>query len=321
MLLYIRLYTMSLIPTGRAFTGSGVKYLPEFIGGRAHLNRLVVEEGVNIKKSTTATHYSTVGPATYTPANIFGGYIGRDPAGAIRTDTLPTATVFFAALFDFVEVGMTFPFTVENKSNATDSSEILTVACGTDGSYIPTGTRTIEPGCRMDFELVIKTVTLAAGVYTGTYEVRTSPSVHPLLGSVVKYDSLTTVPKIVLGTTTTVVSNVGIETGYTAASASVATGPETLTFAQLRNGIIVHTGAGATLTLPAATLITTGLGNVAVGDTMYFSIIANDANAITVAVGAGNTAAGGAVTAILANTSARYALVNVSATAYNVYRL
>ncbi len=297
--------------------GYAVEYLPEVVGSRARFDRMMVENGLNVKK--TLVSYSTAGAVTYTPADIFAGLIQRDPAGAARTDVLPTAAVFFAALDGWVEVDTAFPFTVYNTSNATDSSEIITVSCGTNGVFAPTGTRTIAPGAKMDFELIILTCTLTAGVWSGTYEVRTTAGTHPLLGSVVTYDSLTTVPKIILGATTTAVSTAGIPTRYTLPTAYTSA-TQLLTFADLRGGIISNSDGINTMTFPTTALIAAGLGNVVAGDTLYFSIIANSADIITLTLGDSMTGVG-AVASIPISTSASFALRMTSASASVLYRV
>lgn len=90
-----------------------------------------------VRETVTTTTLTTAGALTYTAAQILGGLILRDPAGAARTDTLPTATLLIAAL-PRAKVGDWFEFTVRNTA---DAAETITVASGTGGT--DSGTMTI----------------------------------------------------------------------------------------------------------------------------------------------------------------------------------
>lgn len=56
---------------------------------------------------------TTAGAATYTAQQLLGGFILRDPAGAARSDSLPSAALLVAAL-PGVAVGTTFRVVVRN---------------------------------------------------------------------------------------------------------------------------------------------------------------------------------------------------------------
>mgnify|MGYP003501565048 CR=1 FL=1 len=87
----------------------------------------------------TVTTKTTAAAVTYTAAEVFGGYIRRDPAGGNRTDVLPTAADFVAYLKNvFGQMGgavfaypLAFEFVVQNDA---DASETITMSVGTGGS-------------------------------------------------------------------------------------------------------------------------------------------------------------------------------------------
>ena len=82
---------------------------------------------------------TTAAAVTYTPLEVFGGYIRRDPAGSNRTDVLPTAADFVAYLKNvFGQMGgavfafpLAFEFVVQNDA---DAAETITMSCGTGGT-------------------------------------------------------------------------------------------------------------------------------------------------------------------------------------------
>src|SRR5262245_33603853 len=79
----------------------------------------------------TVSSITTAGAVTYTPAQILGGIIVRDPNGAARTDTLPTAALLVAAVPQAF-VGLTIRCTI---TNAADAAETITIAAGTGGAF------------------------------------------------------------------------------------------------------------------------------------------------------------------------------------------
>lgn len=74
---------------------------------------------------------ATVGPATYTAAQILGGIIVRDTNGAARSDTLPTAALLVAAL-PGVRVGDVVRCQI---INGADAAEVLTILVGAGGAF------------------------------------------------------------------------------------------------------------------------------------------------------------------------------------------
>ena len=74
----------------------------------------------------TVTTKTTAGVVTYTAAELIGGMILRDPAGASRADVSPTAALIVAGIQGAV-VGSCFEFTIRNDA---DAAETITVTAG-----------------------------------------------------------------------------------------------------------------------------------------------------------------------------------------------
>lgn len=85
---------------------------------------------------TTVSTISTAGAATYTAAQLLGGLILRDCAGASRTDVSPTAAAIIAAMPQG-GIGNSFEFTVRNTS---DDAETITLSGGADVTVSGTAT-------------------------------------------------------------------------------------------------------------------------------------------------------------------------------------
>lgn len=79
----------------------------------------------------TATSDATAGARTYTAAEVLGGIIVRDCAGAGRSDVLPTAALLVAAM-DRPRIGDTIRCYIVNGS---DAAETLTIGAGTGGAF------------------------------------------------------------------------------------------------------------------------------------------------------------------------------------------
>jgi hypothetical protein len=108
------------------------------------------------------TSVTTAGAATYTAAGVFGGLILRDPAGADRTDTLPTAALLVAYLKSKAnEMGVQLPvyvafdFIVQNDA---DAAETITVQAGSGGTNTSGHTRTIAQSNSKKFNIILNTV-------------------------------------------------------------------------------------------------------------------------------------------------------------------
>lgn len=93
-------------------------------------------DGVDFVDITPST-LTTAGALTLTSAQLLGKLILRDPNGAGRTDTLPTATLLNQAVRG-AKVGTSFEFVIRNTA---DAAETITVAAGTGGTT--SGTMTI----------------------------------------------------------------------------------------------------------------------------------------------------------------------------------
>lgn len=81
--------------------------------------------------SPAAASLATAGVETYTAAQLIGGVIVRDCAGAGRTDTLSTAALLVAAL-PGCQVGDVIETLIVNGS---DAAESITLAAGTGGGF------------------------------------------------------------------------------------------------------------------------------------------------------------------------------------------
>lgn len=89
--------------------------------------------------TTNPATVTTAGAATYTPGQLLGQLILRDPNGASRSDVLPTAALLVAAI-PGATIGTSFVFTIRNDA---DAAETITVTAGTGGTVTGGGTMTI----------------------------------------------------------------------------------------------------------------------------------------------------------------------------------
>ena len=118
---------------------------------------MITKDSLNVKgrisKTTTVTTVTTAGAATYTAAQMWGGFIARDPAGASRSDVTDTAANLVAAVQD-AEVGSSFEFFIDNTA---DAEEVITVTAGTGVTL--SGTMTIGRDDGRNFLAVFTNVT------------------------------------------------------------------------------------------------------------------------------------------------------------------
>jgi hypothetical protein len=84
------------------------------------------------------TTLATAGAVTFTIAQLLGGIILRDPAGAARADLLPAPAAVVAGIAGCV-VGSSFEFTIRNTA---DQAETITVTA--NGLSTVSGTATID---------------------------------------------------------------------------------------------------------------------------------------------------------------------------------
>lgn len=114
-----------------------------------------------LSKKVTVTTKSTAGAVTYTAAEILGGLILRDPAGAGRSDVTPTAAELYAELGSSVKfTGQSFEFTIRNTA---DAAETITLTAGTGVTL--SGTMTIAQNNSKRF-MVVFTSTSACTIYS-----------------------------------------------------------------------------------------------------------------------------------------------------------
>lgn len=90
--------------------------------------KINIESGGHLHENRSVANITTVGAGTYTAAQIAGGIITRDPAGAARTDTTDTAVALISTLA-LANDGDTF---VCYLINTADAAEVITIAGGTD---------------------------------------------------------------------------------------------------------------------------------------------------------------------------------------------
>lgn len=128
--------------------------------------------GVLLQFGTTTT-LTTAGALTLTAAQIGGGLILRDPNGAGRSDTLPTAALMVAYftqgnLGQRPLIGQRFRFIIRNTA---DAAETITILAGTGVTI--SGTATIVQDNTKEFLAVFTATNAGAEAYTvysiGTY--------------------------------------------------------------------------------------------------------------------------------------------------------
>jgi hypothetical protein len=101
---------------------------------------------------------ATAGNATYTAADLVGGLILRDPAGANRSDVSPTAAQLltqFKNVYGAAAVGSNFVFEI---ANTADAAESVTLTGGTNVTLWP-ATQTIAQNTNGRFRCVFTNVT------------------------------------------------------------------------------------------------------------------------------------------------------------------
>jgi hypothetical protein len=104
--------------------------------GTGQIRALLIEQHRTPWQTLTPTVKTTASNVTYTATEVKGGLIARDPNGASRTDTLPSAANLVAALPGAI-VGQGVPLLFRNDA---DASENLTLNAGTGGTLDPSTT-------------------------------------------------------------------------------------------------------------------------------------------------------------------------------------
>jgi hypothetical protein len=105
---------------------------------------------------------ATAAALTYTAAQLKGGLILRDPAGAGRSDVTPTAALLLASI-PGAKAGDSFEFTIRNTA---DAAETITVTAGTGATL--SGTMTIAQNNSKRFRVVIDSLTAYTVYSLGT---------------------------------------------------------------------------------------------------------------------------------------------------------
>ena len=113
-------------------------------------------------RKITATTIATADVVTLTAAQLLGGLILRDPAGAGRADVTPTAALIIAALAQG-GTGNAFEFTIRNTA---DDAETITLTAG-EGVTI-SGTATIAQNNSKRFLVVVTSGTTVTIYSLGT---------------------------------------------------------------------------------------------------------------------------------------------------------
>lgn len=102
-------------------------------------------------KKQTISAVSSASNATYTAAQVIGGIINRDPNGANRTDTTPTAAQLVAEMQSknsAVTTNSSFPFLLSSDSNVYS----VTVAAGTGVTLVGSGL--VRAGKTLEIDVV-----------------------------------------------------------------------------------------------------------------------------------------------------------------------
>jgi hypothetical protein len=119
-------------------------YNGEYVAGIAH---------VPVAQKTTVTTDATAAAITYTPAQLLGGLILRDCAGAGRADLVPTGALMIAAM-PGAFVGQSFDFTIRNTSAGATTITVTTAASGSTLS----GTMTVAQNNSRAFRVVVTAI-------------------------------------------------------------------------------------------------------------------------------------------------------------------
>lgn len=118
----------------------------------------------NLLDNTQVSTITTAAAVTYTPAQVLGNLVLRDPNGLARADLLPTAAELYAALDNPVKVtGLSFRFTIRNTA---DAAETITLT-GNTGATI-SGTATIAQSNTKEFMIVFTSPTAYIAYSLGT---------------------------------------------------------------------------------------------------------------------------------------------------------
>jgi hypothetical protein len=112
-------------------------------------------------RTITAATLATAGVEAYTAAQLLGGLIVRDTAGAPRADTMPTAAALVAAIPGAV-VGDTLELIIHNNSGAANAITVTPP----DAAVTVVGTATVDQNAVKRILVRLTNVTAAAEAYT-----------------------------------------------------------------------------------------------------------------------------------------------------------
>ena len=223
----------------RGFTVGGTDVLPI-------LRRRV--DGFN-----TPAAENTAGAATYTAAQIARGIILRDPSGAARTDTLPTAALLIAGVPNVYTLGANgdeIVFSVRNVS----STDAVTLAAGSGVTLLGD---VIVPGSGSRLITVTR---------TGSATVQ----------------AVATDPLSVPGATSAVETTISTNSNQTYTAAQI-----------LGGYIVRSNGTTRTDTTPTGTQISTAVPSLGVGSSFDLIVNSTGAGDVTLSGGTGVTIVGG----------------------------
>lgn len=118
----------------------------------------------NLIDNTQVSTITTAAAVTFTPAQLLGNMILRDPNGAGRADLLPTAQALYDALEQPVKIaGLSFKFTIRNTA---DAAETITLTPNTGATI--SGTATIAQSNSKEFMIVFTSPTAYVCYSLGT---------------------------------------------------------------------------------------------------------------------------------------------------------
>lgn len=121
---------------------------------------VILIPGISANPTSTVTVETTAGAVTYAAAEMVGGFISRDPAGASRADLSDTAALIVAAIPGAI-VGSSFEFTIRNDA---DAAEVITFTTNTGITL--SGTMTIAQNNSKRFLAVVTNATDASEAVT-----------------------------------------------------------------------------------------------------------------------------------------------------------
>jgi hypothetical protein len=143
------------------FTSNAVTDIEKYIKTANGWEKILTANDADWFDLITVTDDTTAGANTWTIADLKGGFLTRDPAGADRSDVLPTAALVVAGI-TACAVGSSVRFHIKNTA---DGEETITLTAGSGGTLSPT-TIKIGRGQTKEFLLVVTDITASSEAYT-----------------------------------------------------------------------------------------------------------------------------------------------------------